>query len=287
MFGHENGYIYRYNGAREYIIEKTLYENEFNQTVVYCARDKKIGRTVVLKEIAVRTQKEKRIVENEVKNMILAEEKTEFTPTVYDYYWYSENGTYIVIMQYISGKSLREILKEQRESGTENIGYNLDLWKKICAVMAAVHEVRGFYHKDLKPENIIIRRKNTGIKIYIIDFGISGPSGFRNMGTVRYMAPEQRNIRRDLFLSSSTDVFSLGLIGYELLAGRAPEIGIDYTYNSRSRRWEKSPDITEENLRLKNAGRVKGIIDRATAMRPEERYRNAGELYAALKNLHL
>lgn len=286
MSRHENGYIYQYADIREFIIEKTLYENQFNQTVVYYARDKKVGRTVVLKEIGVRTHKEKRVVENEIKNMILAEEKTEYTPTIYDYYWYSERGIYIVIMQYISGKSLRNILEEQKERGTKNIRYNLELWKGICSVMAAVHEVRGFYHKDLKPENIVIRRKNTGTKIYVIDFGISGPSGFRNIGTARYMAPEQREIRRDIFLSSSTDVFSLGLIGYELLTGRVPEIGIDYTYNARSSRWEKSPDITAD-VGLGEAGRLKRIIDQATAMRPEDRYRNAGELYAALKNLRL
>ena len=87
--------------------------------------------------------------------------------------------------------------------------------------------------------------------------------------------------------TQATDVFALGLIGYEMLAGRVPEISIDYTYTAESNTWKSTPDITKENESLKKADRLKRVIDQATAMYPKDRYLNAEALYMGLRNIRL
>lgn len=287
MSGFDVGNVLSYQNRTELRIEKRLDEGEKEGTAIYRARDNVLGRTILLKIISDLDPVSKKTVENEVKNMILVEEKTEYTPTVYGLFWDAKNHSYTISMQYIEGKTLRELMEEKEKWEGRTLQDRLELWRQICEVTAQIHKVPAFYHKDLKPENILVRKERTKTKVYVIDFGISGPTGFRNVGTEKYMAPEQKAIRKGMAPSQATDVFALGLIGYELLTGRVPVISIDYTYTSESSVWKSMPDITKENQQLTKADKLKKILDRATAMYPKDRYRNAEELYVALKNLRL
>ena len=287
MSGFDGGKVLSYQNRTELRIEKRLDEGKKNGTEIYRARDNVLGRMVLLKIISGLDPVSKKTVENEVKNMILVEEKTECTPTVYGLFWDANRHSYTISMQYIEGKTLRDLMEEKEKWAGRTLQDRLNLWKQICEVTAQIHKVPGFYHKDIKPENILVRQDYTKAKVYVIDFGISGPTGFRNIGTEKYMAPEQKSIRKGMAPSQATDVFALGLIGYELLTGWVPAISIDFTYTSESSTWKSMPDITEENEQLKKADKLKRILDRTTAMYPKDRYRNAEELYVALKNIRL
>lgn len=287
MSGLDGGNELSYHNRTELRIEKRLDEGMKKGTEIYRARDTVLGRTVLLKVISDLDPVSKKTVEKEVKNMVLVEEKTEYTPTVYGLFWDAKNNSYTISMQYIEGKTLRDLMEEKEKWAHRTLQDRLELWKQICEVTARIHSVSGFYHKDLKPENILVRKESMKTKVYVIDFGISGPTGFRNIGTEKYMSPEQKGIRKGMAPSQATDVFALGLIGYEILAGRVPDISIDYTYTSESSNWKSMPDITKENEKLKRADRLKIILDRATAMYPKDRYQNAGELYVALKSIRL
>ena len=134
------------------------------------------------------------------------------------------NGRPFIAMQYVEGVTLRSVMSPE--------GMNLeriaDLIKQIGRALAAAHN-RGIFHRDLKPDNIMVQDLGHGEEqVKIIDFGIAkikdsvvAPSTSLNLspGTVAYMAPEQLSGRP---ITAATDIFALGAIAYEMVTGRKP-----------------------------------------------------------------
>jgi serine/threonine protein kinase len=134
------------------------------------------------------------------------------------------NGRPFIVMQYVDGVTLRSVMTPE--------GMNLervaDIVKQIGRALAAAHD-RGIFHRDLKPDNIMLRDLGHGEEqVKIIDFGVAkvkdsvvAASTSLNLspGTVAYMAPEQLNGRP---ITSATDIFALGAIAYEMITGRKP-----------------------------------------------------------------
>ena len=134
------------------------------------------------------------------------------------------NGRPFIAMQYVEGVTLRSCISPE--------GMNLeriaDLMKQVGRALAAAHN-RGIFHRDLKPDNIMVQDLGHGEEqVKIIDFGIAkvkssviAPSTSLNMspGTVAYMAPEQLSGRP---ITAATDIFALGAIVYEMVTGRKP-----------------------------------------------------------------
>lgn len=134
------------------------------------------------------------------------------------------NGKPFIIMQYVDGVTLRSVINPE--------GMNLErlatLIKQIGRALTAAH-ARGIFHRDLKPDNIMLQDLGHGEEqVKIIDFGIAkvkdsvvAPSTTLNLspGTVAYMAPEQLSGRP---ITASTDIFALGAIAYEMVTGRKP-----------------------------------------------------------------
>jgi serine/threonine-protein kinase len=134
------------------------------------------------------------------------------------------NGRPFIVMQYVEGVTLRSVMNQE--------GMNLEriagLLKVVSRALAAAHN-RGIFHRDLKPDNIMLQDLGHGDEqVKIIDFGIAkvknsviAPSTTVNLspGTVAYMAPEQLNGRP---ITAATDIFALGAIAYEMVTGRKP-----------------------------------------------------------------
>jgi serine/threonine-protein kinase len=230
----------------------------------------------------------RKLIEDEVRNMVLVEQKTEYVPTIYETYWDQSSNLCLIIMEHIKGTSLRKILEDSNNATSVSMHQNLEIFKRLCYVVSRIHSVDRFYHKDLKPENIIVNR-DIGSKpiVHVIDFGISGPTRFKNVGTKAYMAPEQREILKFISPCQATDIFSLGLIGYEMFTGRVPEISIDFKLKFGSDKWSEIPSISKENQDLNVAKKLEMVINKALALKPMDRYRNAGELYSAVKSIRL
>jgi len=177
--------------------------------------------------------------------------------------------TYYLVMEFVDGPSLREVMRSPSFEMAEALKLAFD----VCKAIDYAHG-RGVIHRDLKPENILIDAQAGGIP-KVSDFGLAsfmenGPSKFHltethvSMGTQAYMAPEQRVDAKSA--DHRADVFSLGVILYELLVGELPVGHFDPPSQRRS---GVDP-------------RLDAIVERCLKPAPAERYQKVSELLAAL-----
>jgi len=198
-------------------------------------------------------------------------------------------GAQFIAAEFVDGQTLRELCRSEGLA----LGAALDLLIQVAGALAAAHEA-GIIHRDIKPENIMLRKDGL---VKVVDFGIAklteqamrphGPSFARVttqpgvlMGTVSYMSPEQA---RGLEVDERSDLFSLGVVMYELLTGRAPFEG-ETTGDLLVALLAGEPrPLTRYVAKLPKA--LQEIIDRALAKSVERRYQTARELGADLKRL--
>src|ERR1044071_6053350 len=197
---------------------------------VYLARDLKLNRTVALKflpaEVAADEKRMQRFIQ-EARTASALNHPNIVTVFEID----DDNNPPYIASEFIDGETLRERLSRERVSVNETIDFAI----QIASALVAAHEA-GIVHRDIKPENVMIRRD--GI-VKVLDFGIAkvidGPLsvvdreaptrlGIRTepgmvIGTTAYMSPEQA---RGLPVDARTDIFSLGVLIYEVVAGRVP-----------------------------------------------------------------
>ncbi len=182
-------------------------------------------------------------------------------------------------MGYIEGKSLKEVIKEDKLS----INDAIQITMQICEGLQQAHE-GGITHRDIKPGNIIIDKEN---RPRILDFGLATVSGEEKLtktgstlGTVGYMAPEQIEGKT---VDRRADLFSLGVILYEMLTSRKPFEGDNDAAIVKA--------ITDTNpepvARFKSGvtGELQQIIDKALTKDPTLRYQHADGMMADLKRL--
>ncbi|UJR85074.1 Hypothetical protein I5071_71530 [Sandaracinus amylolyticus] len=194
------------------------------------------------------------------------------------------DGSFYMAMELLDGESLGA--RTRREwPGTRTA---VELIIGMCAPLARAHE-KGFVHRDLKPDNIFIARDHTGVEtVKLLDFGLvrevtrRGPtqSGI-TFGTPEYMAPEQAMSAKKADVGA--DVWSVGVMLYELLAGRHPFTGetanavmANAIKEPHPRLAEVAPHVPEELAK---------IVERCLEKDPARRPRHAGELGAALRTL--
>ncbi len=186
-----------------------------------------------------------------------------------------------LVLEFADGRSLREIIDQH---GRLPLQRALEIATNLAEVVAYLHAHR-VYHRDLKPENILVDQDG---RVKIIDFGIAllegaprvtwrGFSGL--VGTPAYMAPEQIRGERG---GPQTDVYALGLIFYEMLAGRPPF----RSANPLSTMFQhlNMPAEPLRALREDVPVPVAALVARAMRRRREERFPTAAEFYAALRH---
>ncbi|MCP5106659.1 MAG: protein kinase [bacterium] len=186
-----------------------------------------------------------------------------------------------LIMDYIKGSSLADVLKKEAPFEMSRV---IRLSQNLLGVLDIIHH-NNIIHRDIKPANIMIREE-TGEAV-IIDFGIAKDivSGTRLtttgalLGSPVYMAPEQ-------FVDSSkvgpeTDIYSFGVVLYEMLAGESPFRGGNFLEIMNAHRQNPVPDVREKNPALPHY--MAHVLARAMAKDPNERYRDAKELLDALE----
>ena len=188
---------------------------------VYRAVQKKLDRTVALKILPLETARDPAFAERfarEAKALALLNH-----PNIVTVYDFGQSGAYFFfIMEFVEGANLRQLI----QSKTLEARQALELVMQICAALQFAHDEQ-VVHRDIKPENILISKKG---QVKIADFGLAklmGPapdSGLTAsqmvMGTVNYMAPEQRENSRDV--DHRADIYSLGVVFYEMLTGQVP-----------------------------------------------------------------
>jgi serine/threonine protein kinase len=196
-----------------------------------------------------------------------------------------DNGSYYLVMEFLSGKLLTDEISEQKQLP---VGQALTI---ICQVLEAVSYAHrnGIIHRDLKPDNIMLTGDPKAPKVKVLDFGIARMVGGENLtmagegfGTPAYMAPER--IAGNTDPDNRSDIYSLGIILYEMLTGKPPFVSSatdPVVYWSEMREMHESQTLPPlEGLGIPVD--IENVIRKATAKTAVYRYSTADEMLAAL-----
>ena len=187
-----------------------------------------------------------------------------------------------VVMQLVDGKSLRQLLDVQKRLSPE---LTIHIGTCVAAALDAAHQA-GFVHRDVKPGNILVTPDG---RVLLTDFGIAkGLDGNADdltsenvmMGTAKYLSPEQVRGRK---LDGRADLYSLGLVLYECLAGRVPFIGQSDTDTALARLQRDPTDLAQLRPNLPRG--LYDIIHQLLARNPNRRPESGAELRTALQRI--
>jgi tetratricopeptide (TPR) repeat protein/predicted Ser/Thr protein kinase len=246
---------------------------------VYRVEDTKIHEEVALKLIKPEIASDKKTIER-FNNELKTARKVAHRNVCKMFDLGEDKGTHFITMEYVPGEDLKSMI---RMSGQMGIGTAIRIAKQICSGLSEAHE-SGIIHRDLKPSNIIIDKKGNA---RIMDFGIArslktkGITGAGVMiGTPEYMSPEQVESKE---VDQRSDIYSLGIVLYEMLAGRLPfegdspfTVGVKHKSESPRSPKEYNPQISDDLSR---------IILKCLEKEKESRYQSAGALLSVLEKI--
>ncbi len=253
--------------------------------VVYEAEQISLNRKVALK-----------LLPNDLVNEFISPERFQHEaqavanlqhPNIVQVYQFSEwQGTYFFAMEFIEGKTLEELLRIKRNALDEEdkmpLVWSVDIIIQVLKALDYAHN-KGVIHRDIKPANIML---DVSGRVFITDFGLAKRIDIEKMeseqitaGTPEYMSPEQANGEQ---LDGRSDIYSTGLVMYEMLTGDTPYQGSSpvsiianrIVKESVRRPSEFNPDIPSE---------IERIILRSVTTQKTQRYQSAQEMSAALE----
>ncbi len=191
----------------------------------------------------------------------------------------TDDGRIFIAMELLEGETLGDVMRRGRLSLSELA----PIVAGTCAGLAAAHE-KGIVHRDLKPDNIFLTKAADGMQVKLLDFGIAKVTDANKLtqtgevlGTPRYMAPEQLSAERDL--DGRTDIYALGVILYEALAGKPPFLAATATDLIVAILHGKHAPLTAHRPDVSST--IEGIIARAMARAREARFGTATDLAKA------
>lgn len=188
-----------------------------------------------------------------------------------------DDGVYYIVMEYVEGKTLKQLLKKR---GNLTLSEAIDIMLQLTDGMAHAHD-SYIIHRDLKPQNVMI--KDDG-QIKITDFGIAMALNATQltqtnsvMGSVHYLPPEQASGKGSTIKS---DIYSMGIIFYELLTGSLPFKGDNAVEIALKHMRDPLPSVREDNPAIPQS--IENIILKATAKNPKNRYDDARSMHEDL-----
>ena len=189
---------------------------------------------------------------------------------VYD--WGSEQGTYYIVMEYLVGRNLKQIINEEGPLPTNAA---IDIARQVAAALQFAHK-HGIVHRDIKPHNIVITDEG---EVKVTDFGIARSSASNVtqtgaiLGTAQYISPEQAKGDE---VGAASDIYSLGIVIYEMLAGKVPFNGDSAVAVALKQIQEKPIPLRDLNDGI--PADVEAIVAKTMAKDPAARYQSAAEL---------
>ncbi len=246
--------------------------------VVYKAKDPTIGRTVALKTMRLDVHgldaaEMMRRFQNEARAAGVLNHPN--IVTIYDAG--QQDGIFYIAMEFIQGTTLHELIAEKHILTTEEV---IQYSRQICKGLDYAHS-HGIVHRDVKPANIMITANGT---VKIMDFGIAKSGGSMTstgqvLGTPNYMAPEQVKGRQ---LDGRSDLFSFGVILYEMLTGEKPFVGQNVT--TIIYKIVNENPIPPRELDVTVHPGLSAIVVKSLAKQPDERYQTGADLVHDLEN---
>jgi tetratricopeptide (TPR) repeat protein len=246
---------------------------------VYRALDKKLNEEVALKLVRPEIAADRATLERFHNELKLARKISH--PNVGRMYELMEEaGTHFITMEYVPGQDLRALI---RQTGQLTVGKAIAIGEEICDGLAEAHK-QGIIHRDLKPSNIIIDRAG-GARI--MDFGIARSMTVKSrtaagvmIGTPEYMSPEQVEGKD---VDQRSDIYSLGIILYEMLTGRVPFEGdTPFTVGMKHKsEAPKNPKLLNPNM----PDALSAVILKCLEKDKSRRYQSAGEVRAELERI--
>jgi eukaryotic-like serine/threonine-protein kinase len=246
--------------------------------VVYKAKDPTIGRTVALKTMRLDVHgldaaEMVRRFQNEARAAGVLSHPN--VVTIYDAG--EQDGIFYIAMEFIEGTTLHELLANQRILPADDV---IQYSRQICRGLDYAQS-HGIVHRDIKPANIMITANGT---VKIMDFGIAKSGGSMTstgqvLGTPNYMSPEQVKGRP---LDGRSDLFSFGVILYEMLTGEKPFVGQNVT--TIIYKIVNENPIAPRDLDVTVHPGLSAIVVRALAKSPDERYQSGADLVHDLES---
>ncbi|HEX7082641.1 MAG TPA: Stk1 family PASTA domain-containing Ser/Thr kinase [Gaiellaceae bacterium] len=258
---------------RRYVIRRKL--GSGGMAVVYLAEDTELGRRVALKLLDERHAADEQFVERFRREAQSAAGLNH--PNIVSIFDRGlAEGTYYIAMEYLDGRTLKELLVR---NGPTPIPIAIDYARQILGALGFAHR-GGIVHRDIKPHNIVV---GTDGRLKVTDFGIarSGASQMTEagsiVGTAQYLSPEQA---RGATVDPRSDIYSLGVVLYEMLTGTVPFTG-DTPVEIAMKHLSQVPDPPSK-LRKEVPHDLDAVVMRALAKDPEQRYGSAEEMDADL-----
>lgn len=243
---------------------------------VYLAYDTILDRRVAIKVLRGDLSNDEKFVRRFQREALSASSLSH--PNIVEMYDVGEdNGIYYIVMEYIEGKTLKQLIKKR---GSLTLSEAIDIMLQLTDGISQAHD-SYIIHRDLKPQNILI--KEDGL-IKITDFGIAMALNSTQltqtnsvMGSVHYLPPEQASGKGSTIRS---DIYSMGIMFYELLTGSLPFKGDNAVEIALKQMRDDIPRIRKKNPAIPQS--VENVVLKATAKNPKNRYADVKEMHADL-----
>ena len=260
---------------------------------VYLAKDDKLGRNVAIKVLYKKFERDEENVRRFIREARAASALNH--PNILTVHEIDEfEGSQYIVSEFVEGDTLRELLRKE----SLELNRIIDITKQIAGALGAAHKAR-IIHRDIKPENVIVRDDGY---VKVLDFGLAkllrtedstlsfeGSGGKPNetskgviLGTVNYMSPEQA---QGTTVDERTDVFSLGVVLYEMIAGSTPFAGDSIAETFANLIKKEPPPLGGFTSGLPDE--MERIVAKMLSKDPELRYQTMGDCVADVKNVSI
>ena len=247
---------------------------------VYKARDREVDREVALKVIRPELTGHPEVVSRFKQELILARQVTHKNVVrIFDLG--EAQGAKFISMEYIDGRDLRSLLVERGKFAPQEA---VDIVEQVCRALDAAH-AEGVIHRDLKPQNIMVDKHG---RVAVMDFGIAHSKELPGLtrtgvllGTPEYMSPEQAKGQET---DARSDLFSLGIIFYELLTGESPYAASNPAASLIMRLQARATPPAKLDPAIPKF--VSDVVVRCLEIDPQRRYASAAEILRDLETRH-
>jgi len=246
---------------------------------IFVATDRELGREVVVKVLAERFAKDESLRER-FKREALAAARLSGNPNIVTIFDVGEHGGRpVIVMEYLAGGSLAQRVTGKKPCPAPQV---LDWLDEAAAALDAAHDA-GIVHRDVKPGNLLLDDRG---HVKVADFGIASAAGLDSftqtgtvLGTAGYLSPEQARGER---ATAASDLYALGVVAWELLAGQRPFEMQHATAEAMAHVNAPVPSVHEANQELPAS--FDPIFERALAKDPRARYASAADFVGELRS---